>query len=59
MNPETAEVIRVIPITNADGKMIDGGVRGISFLPNGQMLLQSGKDESIGHSTFLHLMRKH
>ncbi|BBP87113.1 hypothetical protein BsIDN1_07310 [Bacillus safensis] len=52
MNPETAEVIRVIPITNADGKMIDGGVRGISFLPNGQMLLQSGKDESIGHSTF-------
>ena len=30
MNPETAEVIRVIPITNADGKMIDGGVRGLA-----------------------------
>ncbi|MEK4317573.1 MULTISPECIES: isopeptide-forming domain-containing fimbrial protein [Bacillus] len=58
MNPETAEVIRVIPITNADGKPIEGGVRGISFLPNGQMLLQSGKDDSIGHSTLFTLDAK-
>ncbi|MGM5472861.1 isopeptide-forming domain-containing fimbrial protein [Bacillus pumilus] len=58
MNPETAEVIRVIPITNADGKTIDGGVRGISFLPNGQMLLQSGLNESIGHSTLFTLDAK-
>ncbi|WP_081106423.1 isopeptide-forming domain-containing fimbrial protein [Bacillus pumilus] len=58
MNPETAEVIRVIPITNADGKPIEGGVRGISFLPNGQMLLQSGKDNSIGHSTLFTLDAK-
>nr|WP_282067572.1 isopeptide-forming domain-containing fimbrial protein [Bacillus pumilus] len=58
MNPDTAEVIRVIPIKNADGKTIDGGVRGISFLPNGQMLLQSGKDESIGHSTLFTLDAK-
>ena len=58
MNPDTAEVIRVIPIKNADGKMIDGGVRGISFLPNGQMLLQSGLNESIGHSTLFTLDAK-
>ncbi|GLF91787.1 hypothetical protein Saga11_30460 [Bacillus safensis] len=58
MNPDTAEVIRVIPIKNADGKTIDGGVRGISFLPNGQMLLQSGLNESIGHSTLFTLDAK-
>ncbi|KPN13020.1 cell surface protein [Bacillus australimaris] len=58
MNPDTAEVIRVIPIKNADGKTIDGGVRGISFLPNGQMLLQSGLDQSIGHSTLFTLDAK-
>jgi len=58
MNPDTAEVIRVIPITNADGKPIEGGVRGISFLPNGQMLLQSGLNESIGHSTLFTLDAK-
>ncbi|WHF27485.1 isopeptide-forming domain-containing fimbrial protein [Bacillus altitudinis] len=58
MNPDTAEVIRVIPIKSADGKSIDGGVRGISFLPNGQMLLQSGLNASIGHSTFYTLDAK-
>ncbi|MCA6608937.1 isopeptide-forming domain-containing fimbrial protein [Bacillus safensis] len=58
MNPDTAEVIRVIPIKNADGKTIDGGVRGISFLPNGQMLLQSGLNESVGHSTLFTLDAK-
>ncbi|MGG5180629.1 isopeptide-forming domain-containing fimbrial protein [Bacillus sp. MM09(2025)] len=58
MNPDTAEVIRVIPIKNADGKTIDGGVRGISFLPNGQMLLQSGLNDSIGHSTLFTLDAK-
>ncbi|UDB46547.1 isopeptide-forming domain-containing fimbrial protein [Bacillus safensis] len=58
MNPETAEVIRVIPIKNADGKTIEGGVRGISFMPNGQMLLQSGLNESIGHSTLFTLDAK-
>nr|WP_246521292.1 isopeptide-forming domain-containing fimbrial protein [Ornithinibacillus massiliensis] len=42
MNPETAEVIRVIPITQADGTPLEGGVRGISFLPSGEMLLNSG-----------------
>ena len=36
MNPDTAEVIRVIPIKNADGKSIDGGVRGISFCQMGK-----------------------
>ncbi|KEP25312.1 isopeptide-forming domain-containing fimbrial protein, partial [Bacillus zhangzhouensis] len=58
MNPDTAEVIRVIPIKNADGKTIDGGIRGISFLPNGQMLLVSGLNESIGHSTLFTLDAK-
>ncbi|AOZ88329.1 cell surface protein [Bacillus xiamenensis] len=58
MNPDTAEVIRVIPIKSADGKSIDGGVRGISFLPNGQMLLQSGLNASIGHSTLYTLDAK-
>ncbi|MGE6632003.1 isopeptide-forming domain-containing fimbrial protein [Bacillus sp. NPDC077027] len=58
MNPDTAEVIRVIPITNADGKAIDGGVRGISFLPNGQMLLSSGANASIGHTTLYTLDAK-
>ncbi|QHZ49232.1 isopeptide-forming domain-containing fimbrial protein [Bacillus sp. NSP9.1] len=42
MNPETGEVLRVIPITNSDGKPLEGGARGLSFLPNGQMLLSSG-----------------
>ncbi|WP_181397625.1 isopeptide-forming domain-containing fimbrial protein [Gracilibacillus dipsosauri] len=42
MNPETAEVIRVIPITPTDGRQLEGGVRGISFLPSGEMLLNSG-----------------
>ncbi|MFN2746390.1 isopeptide-forming domain-containing fimbrial protein [Bacillus sp. z60-10] len=44
MNPETGEVLRVIPITNSDGKPLEGGARGLSFLPNGQMLLNSGAD---------------
>uniref|UniRef100_UPI00358ECD0E isopeptide-forming domain-containing fimbrial protein n=1 Tax=Bacillus velezensis TaxID=492670 RepID=UPI00358ECD0E len=42
MDPETGKILRNVPITNADGKALNGGVRGISFLPNGKMLLASG-----------------
>ncbi|MBT2765920.1 isopeptide-forming domain-containing fimbrial protein, partial [Paenibacillus sp. ISL-20] len=42
VNPDTGEVLRIVQITNSDGITIDGGVRGLSFLPNGQMLMASG-----------------
>jgi uncharacterized repeat protein (TIGR01451 family)/fimbrial isopeptide formation D2 family protein len=43
MNPDTGEVLRQVPITSSDGKALTGGVRGLSFLPNGQILLSSGR----------------
>ncbi len=42
MDPQTAEVLRQVPITSGDGVALQGGVRGLSFLPNGQLLLSSG-----------------
>jgi fimbrial isopeptide formation D2 family protein/uncharacterized repeat protein (TIGR01451 family)/LPXTG-motif cell wall-anchored protein len=42
MNPDTGEILREVPITNSDGVALQGGVRGLSFLPNGLMLLSSG-----------------
>ncbi|MCR1289630.1 isopeptide-forming domain-containing fimbrial protein [Shouchella clausii] len=42
MDPKTGEILRRVPITSADGRSLQGGVRGLSFLPNGQILLSSG-----------------
>ncbi|WP_144934839.1 isopeptide-forming domain-containing fimbrial protein [Paenibacillus sp. 32O-W] len=42
LDRETANVLRRVPITNSDGVAIEWGVRGISFLPSGKMLLAGG-----------------
>ncbi|PAE86754.1 hypothetical protein CHH72_22020, partial [Shouchella clausii] len=42
LDPMTGEILRQVPITSADGRALVGGVRGLSFLPNGQILLASG-----------------
>ncbi|ASS69994.1 isopeptide-forming domain-containing fimbrial protein [Bacillus atrophaeus] len=42
LNPTNATVVRTIPITNSDGISIETGTRGISFLPNGKMLIVGG-----------------
>lgn len=39
---ETANILRRVPITNSDGIAIEWGIRGISFLPSGKMLLSAG-----------------
>ncbi len=42
LDPSTAQELRNVPITNADGVEIEWGARGISFLPSGEMLLAGG-----------------
>ncbi|WP_156324085.1 isopeptide-forming domain-containing fimbrial protein [Bacillus sp. JCM 19034] len=42
MDSKSGEVLRQVPITSADGRALQGGVRGLSFLPNSQILLSSG-----------------
>ncbi|GIP35800.1 isopeptide-forming domain-containing fimbrial protein [Paenibacillus sp. J2TS4] len=44
MDPDTGEVLRSVPVTSSDGKNVSDyvGVRGLSFLPNGNMLISSG-----------------
>jgi len=44
LDPQNGDVLRQVPITSGDGVALEGGVRGLSFLPNGQMLLSSGPD---------------
>ncbi|MBA4538137.1 isopeptide-forming domain-containing fimbrial protein [Bacillus aquiflavi] len=42
IDPQSSTLIRSVTITNSDGQPIEPYVRGLSFLPNGQMLLSSG-----------------
>ncbi|HZH59501.1 MAG TPA: isopeptide-forming domain-containing fimbrial protein, partial [Metabacillus sp.] len=43
LNPKTGSVVRTLSISNSDGVAIEFGIRGISFLPNGNMLLVAGQ----------------
>ena|GEM_PF-1791388 len=42
IDPNTGRKLLQIPISNSDGRAVEGGVRGLSFLPDGQMLISSG-----------------
>ncbi len=42
LDRETANILRSVSITNSDGVAIEWGIRGISFLPSGKMLLAAG-----------------
>ncbi|OPD52621.1 isopeptide-forming domain-containing fimbrial protein, partial [Bacillus anthracis] len=43
LNPGTGTIVRTLTITNADRVPIEVGVRGISFLPDGRMLIVAGQ----------------
>ncbi|WP_217451429.1 isopeptide-forming domain-containing fimbrial protein [Metabacillus niabensis] len=44
IDPDTSTLLRVIPIELSDGIAIAPYVRGLSFLPDGQMLISAGND---------------
>ncbi|MBX0320611.1 isopeptide-forming domain-containing fimbrial protein [Shouchella clausii] len=54
VDPTTGEVLRSVPVTSSDGVNVSDyvGVRGFSFLPNGDMLISSGSN-STGPSYFV------